>query len=165
MIYRTTDKLFTFTKNKEVGGFCSNMYPARIEYEGRVWKHSEGLFQALRFDDVRIIGAINKESNPMTAKKIAQSYMSDWVIKPYSDRDIANMKLAISLKFSQNLSLKEELLKTEDKIIIEDVTKRMGGSSLYWGMANVLPDMWIGENVLGHLLMDYRDEMNYLFDF
>jgi len=165
MIYNTNNNLYTFSKNKEEGGFCSNMYPASIEYRGRKWKHSEGLFQSMRFNDVEIITLINRESNPMKSKRIAYEYMDKFVVKPYSDNDIANMQLCISLKFTQNLDLKEKLLATEDKIIIEDVTKRLGGSSIFWGMANVVEDLWIGENKLGDLLMDFRDQMNTLFEF
>ena len=69
------------------------------------------------------------------------------------------MKMCIRLKLEQHPQLVAELLATKDALIVEDVTKRGDkGGNLFWG-AMLVNEEWIGQNVLGKLWMDLREEL------
>jgi predicted NAD-dependent protein-ADP-ribosyltransferase YbiA (DUF1768 family) len=70
--------IISFTKVKLPYGWMGNMIQCPIEYKGRKWFHTEGLFQALRFDETGemdfsvssnsgIMLEIQQEKNPMKA--------------------------------------------------------------------------------------------------
>lgn len=71
------------------------------------------------------------------------------------------MKEACMFKFQQNPDLKEELLETENKLLVEaSPYDRIWGIGLRSEDPNFL-DMskWRGKNLLGKVLMDVRDEL------
>jgi predicted NAD-dependent protein-ADP-ribosyltransferase YbiA (DUF1768 family) len=63
----------------------------------------------------------------------------------------------VRLKFDQNLVLKRKLLITGDHIILENIGSRNGERHLFWGMKKVNGE-WIGNNMMGRILMELRDE-------
>ncbi len=71
---------------KEPNGWMGNMAPYPITYNGQVWRTSEALFQAMRFNDPLIKGLIQAENSPMAAKMIAKKtiYRKHRIIKPMS---------------------------------------------------------------------------------
>lgn len=156
-------EIITFTSSNLPYGWMGNMAgfykgkPLTIEYEGKIWKTTENLFQALRFDDLGIQGLIRKE-NGYNGKKVAKRFTADMCIKPLGRQDILNMVLCVRLKIEQHPELYKELIDTGEKIIIEDVTKRIGGTGMFWGSAK-LNQHWIGHNVLGHVYMYLRDDI------
>ena len=157
MIIHKDKNIVSFTKVKLPYGWMGNMSPYSIEFEGGMWYHTEGLFQALRMKNSEIVSMIQKEKNPMKAKMISKKYKEYRVVAPFSETDIDNMKLCLQLKFNQHPELKEQLIETQDSFIIEDVTSRMSGSGVFWGMG-LVENYWIGENKLGNLLMELRRE-------
>lgn len=154
-------KVITFTSSKSYYGWMGNMSgyinkkPLTIEYEGKLWKTTENLFQALRFDDLGIQGLIRKE-NGFNGKKVAKRFTSDMSIKPLSRKDLENMLLCVRLKVNQHPEVYTLLKETGDSYIIEDVTFRQGGTGLFWGAAK-LNQHWIGHNALGKIWMHVRD--------
>lgn len=147
----------SFTKVALPFGWLGNMSPYPIVYKGQKWRTTEALFQALRFDDEEIIEAIRLEKSPMGAKMKAKKYKECMVIAPMGDDDIRNMQICIRLKIEQHPGLLEELLKTYDLPIYEDVTSRPRGSGLFWG-AMKTDEGWIGKNILGKIWMELRSE-------
>lgn len=68
MIIKNDPTIISFTKTSLPNGFLGNMFPSPIEYDGKVWKTAEAIFQALRFDDDEIRELIRAERSPMFAK-------------------------------------------------------------------------------------------------
>jgi ribA/ribD-fused uncharacterized protein len=148
----------TFTRVKLPHGWLGNMAPFPVKHDGKWWKTTEALFQALRFDDEAIAEEIRSEKSPMAVKMIAKREKTKMVVVPQSEQDLANMKMVLRLKLEQHQELKQQLLDTGNETIIEDCSKRPGGSGNFWGA--VLKDgQWIGENMLGGMWMKLRDEL------
>lgn len=147
-----------FTKVKLPFGWLGNMSPYPIEFEGVVWRTAEALFQAMRFNDEEIKGLIRANKSPMGAKMAAKKHALAMTIQPQSDKDKLNMKTVLRCKLTQHPELKEQLIQTKDRQIIEDCTKRQRGSGLFWGAA-LIDGEWVGQNVLGELWMQLREEL------
>lgn len=145
----------TFTKVKLQWGFLSNMSPHPVTHDGQVWRTTEALFQALRFENPTIQEAIRREKSPMAAKMVAKRNKGDMGFEPGSPKDLANMRLVLRLKVDQHPSLRKALLETGDAVIVEDCTSRRAS---IWGARRV-GDRWEGDNLLGKLWMELRDEL------
>ena len=155
----TSDEI-SCTKTKLPFGWLGNMSPFPLEWKEHKWRTAEALFQALRFDEeAEIREEIRAAKSPMTAKMIAKKFVDQMVIKPQSPQDIKNMTLVLQLKIDQHPKLKKALFETKKRNIIEDCTKRQRGSGLFWGAART-EDCWIGENTLGELWMNIRNQLN-----
>ena len=81
------------------------------------------------------------------------------IVEPMSTPDLNNMRICLHLKMDAHPELAERLIATGDERIIEDCTNRPRGSGLFWGAKNDDGE-WIGENWLGRLLMELREELN-----
>jgi ribA/ribD-fused uncharacterized protein len=150
----------SFTKTTLPYGWLGNMFPAPINYKDQVWRTSEALFQALRFNDQEIREVIRGKVSPLVAKNICKrkDYLARRVVEPMSDQDAENMRLCLRLKFDQHPDLREKLLKTGDHIIFEDVSARNGARHKFWGAVKI-NDQLDGQNILGKLLMELREEL------
>jgi ribA/ribD-fused uncharacterized protein len=150
----------SFTKTELPYGWLGNMFAAPITYNGQIWRTSEALFQALRFEDVTIREMIRNEKSPMSAKMVAKQkvYRTKRVVEPMTTEDIENMRLCLRIKFDQHSELREKLLKTEDHIIFEDVSARNRARHKFWGAVKTNGQL-DGQNMLGNLLMELREEL------
>lgn len=146
-----------FTKVNLPYGWLGNMYGSPIVYKGKIWKTSEALFQALRFEDEEIKEEIRNELSPMGAKMKAKKHKMKMVIMPMSDEDVELMRRVVRLKFEQNLELKEKLIKTGEHILVENIGNRKGVRHLFWGMKKE-NGAWLGKNMMGKILMELRGE-------
>jgi ribA/ribD-fused uncharacterized protein len=153
-------QIIAFTKVALSYGWLSNMAPYPVTYAGLKWKTTEALFQALRFgpdDSVRDL--IREQKSPMTAKMIAKKHASRRIVTPMTKEDVSLMKQVLSLKLETYPDLQQQLLNTDDAFIVEDVTNRFNGTGIFWG-ARLLPEgIWDGNNALGYLWMELRDEL------
>lgn len=147
-----------FTKVDLPYGWLGNMYGSPVEYQGVVWRTSEALFQALRFNDPVIRELIRNEKSPMGAKMRAKASKARIVVQPMSDQDVANMRMVVRLKFEQNLVLLRKLLITGDHTIIENIGQRNGERHLFWGIKKVNGE-WKGNNMMGRILMELRTQL------
>ena len=139
-----------FTKVKLPYGWLGNMAPYPVEYDGRLWRTTEALFQALRFSDKDIQEKIREQKSPMAAKMAAKAVKWLMTVEPQSSEDLANMAKCLRLKLATHIQLKALLLATGEARIIEDCTSRPHGSGLFWGAAKQ-DGVWVGENKLGAL--------------
>jgi len=140
-------------------GCWGNMAPYSVVHKGKVYRTTEALFQALRFDDEEVIDAIQAEKSPMSAKFVAKRHRAKMVVEPMGDEDLDNMRLCLRLKVEQHPELAEALLETGDELIVEDCTKRQRGTGLLWGAA-LVDGQWLGENWLGKLWMELRASLH-----
>lgn len=148
-----------FTKVALPYGWLGNMSPHMVKYDGKLWKTSEALFQGLRFWDFpEIREEIRNAKSPMAAKMIAKKYRKLLNGKVMDEDDLKRMKLVLMLKLERNPDLKRKLLATGNSVIIEDCSKRKGGSGKFWGAART-ENGWEGENHLGKLWMEIREEL------
>jgi ribA/ribD-fused uncharacterized protein len=150
----------TFTKVKLPFGWLGNMSPFPINHDGKEWRTTEALFQSLRFDKEEIKKAIREQKSPMAAKLVAKGRIGEATIELLSQQDLENMRLCLRLKVEQHPKLKQQLLDTNNATIIENVTKRgRRGSNLFWGALQNKDGTWEGQNWLGKLWMELRDEL------
>ena len=150
--------IITFTKVKLPFGWLGNMSPHPIEYDGKIWRTSEALFQGLRFNDEEIREIIRSEKSPMSAKMKAKKYKELMSVIPMSEKDEENMKMCVKLKINQHEIIRFRLKSTRKSLIIEDIGNRKGGRHLFWG-AKKVDGKWIGENMMGKIWMEFRDEL------
>ena len=144
-----------FTKVRLPYGWLGNMSPFPIQADGRLWQTAEALFQARRFAHAECIDAIHTATSPMEAKRIANEHVSQMVIEPRSAADVDNMRRVLRLKIDQHPQLKAMLLETHGRII-EDCSARP--KAIFWG-ARRTPDGWEGQNMLGRLWMELREQL------
>jgi predicted NAD-dependent protein-ADP-ribosyltransferase YbiA (DUF1768 family) len=104
------------------------MAPLAVVHEDIRYRTTEALFQVLRFSDLAIREDIRKQASPMAAKMIAKKNRSQMVVIPQSQRDLDNMAMVLRLKIEQHPQLVVSLLATKQSLIVEDCTKRPGGS-------------------------------------
>lgn len=116
---------------------------------------SEALYQACRFPhlpDVQklIIG----QASPMTAKMKSKPYRKD--SRPDWDEQRVNiMRWCLRVKLAQHWDkFGELLLSTEDRPIVEESYRDQ-----YWGAKPLDRQTLLGENVLGKLLVELREQL------
>ncbi len=149
-----------FTKVSLPYGWLGNMSPYKVYFQGKEWRTTEALFQAMRFEDVEIKEAIRLEKSPMGAKFKAKKHKDKMVINPMGNIDKTNMETCVKLKLKQHPDLKKMLIETRSSLIYEDVsTRKNRGSSLFWGAVLNEDGSLDGENVLGKIWMDERNKL------
>ena len=147
-----------------IGKQClSQWYMAPMTIDGVYYNCMEQYLMAEKartFGDDDTEALIMAEYNQMTIKKLGRQVAGydDEVWK--ADRQEISVRGNI-YKFAQNPKLKEFLLSTGDKIIVEASPK-----DLIWGIGldenhpdAVVPSRWQGENLLGFALMEVREHL------
>ena len=152
------DDEITFTKVDLPYGWLGNMSSFPIKYDGKVWRTTEALFQALRFEDDEIREAIRAEKSPMGAKMKAKKNKDMMSTIPMSKEDVENMRLCVKLKLEQHEPIRFRLKATGSSLIIEDIGKRNGERHKFWG-AKSENGKWVGENMMGKIWMELREQL------
>lgn len=142
-------------KVKDPHGHWGNMAPYPVEFRGKVYRTTEALFQALRFEDEEVKREIREEKSPMSAKFVVKKHKDRMAVVPKSEADLTNMRVCLKLKVEQHPGLRRLLVASGEALIVEDCTNRQRGSGLFWGAALVGGE-WRGENWLGRLWMELR---------
>lgn len=126
--------------------WLSNYHPTPVHYEGGIYPSSENAYQAAKttYADEREAFEI---ATPNQAKKMGRALhiREDW--------DLIKLEVMYEIlkdKFTRNKVLKQALLDTGDRILEET----NWWNDKYWGVCN-----GVGDNHLGHLLMQIRDEL------
>ncbi len=148
-----------FHKTKEANGALSNMAAEfKLVVNGIAILTSEALYQACRFPsrpDVQEI--IIAQASPMSAKMKSKPYRKEFTRKDWEDVKVDIMRWCLSVKLAQNFSSFAKILRsTGHKDIVEKSTK-----DKFWGAMEdkTDPNKLVGENVLGKLLMELREEL------
>jgi ribA/ribD-fused uncharacterized protein len=129
----------------------SNFSSYPITLDGKVWPTTEHYFQAAKFTDEEVREAIRLAKNPYCAFKMGRSRDYTSVMRQdWGTHRLVAMMTAIRAKFTQHGTLKETLLATGTKEIVEDSPR-----DDYWGIGK----NGDGTNHLGKLLMQLRDEL------
>ena len=147
-----------FNGVKEPNGWMGNMAPYPIKFDGKVWRTSEALFQSMRFDDDSVKEIIRGEKSPMGAKMKAKKNRDQMVVVPMSELDVENMRKCVKMKFDAHPQLKRQLMNTKDSFIYEDIGNRNGERHKFWGAKKLSESEGDGNNMMGKILMDLREE-------
>ena len=147
-----------FNGVKEPNGWMGNMAPYPIKFDGKVWRTSEALFQSMRFDDDSVKEIIRGEKSPMGAKMKAKKNRDQMVVVPMSELDVENMRKCVKMKFDAHPQLKRQLMNTKDAFIYEDIGNRNGERHKFWGAKKLSESEGDGNNMMGKILMDLREE-------
>lgn len=152
-----------FWLNKGDNAYLSQWYNSEFEVDGLVYKNAEQYMMAQKakcFKDEEVFGEILRTIDPKEIKALGRK------VKGFNDTEWDRLKRGIVLKgniakFSQSEKLKGKLLATDDALLVE--------ASPYdsvWGIGlkedNPLAwdkDTWKGQNLLGYILMDVREQM------
>ncbi|MDX2174022.1 MAG: NADAR family protein [Bacteroidota bacterium] len=135
--------------------FCDNLYTYKTAEHYMMVKKAE------LFNDLKIIDQIVKCDSPKEAKALGRLVKNfDSVI--WDSNKYKIVKQGNVLKFSQNQELKNFLLETGNKVIVEASPR-----DVIWGIGmgetnpkSLNPNTWRGKNLLGFALMEVRDEIN-----
>lgn len=133
--------------------FLSNFYEHPFYYNGLQWKTVEHAFQAAKCLRTDEYDKIHAAKTPGEAKRLGRkvSLRPDW---DEARNDV--MRECLLMKFLTNPELLEKLCATKDALLIEGNT----WNDRYWGQVRDAQGQWNGQNMLGKLLMEIRD--NYL---
>ncbi len=140
--------------DEEFGGFSNMSNDFKVRVNGILMKNTEALYQACRFPDgIDIQREIVKQGSGMTAKMKSKRFRSqtrsDW-----DEVRVDIMRWCIRVKLAQNfLGFGKLLESTGDKPIVEYSHK-----DTFWGAVLSKEGVLKGQNVLGKLLMEVRDE-------
>jgi len=147
-----------FRKTRETWGGLSNMaagFPLSVG--GVRILTSEALYQACRFPNrPDVQRRIVAEKSPMSAKMVGKPHRAE-TRADWDQVRVEVMRWCLRLKLKQNRSSFERLLRaTGDREIVEDSHK-----DTFWGakMSPQDPDVLIGQNVLGRLLVELREQV------
>ena len=128
--------------------FLSNFYEAAVYVEGVRWPTVEHAYQAAKTDDEASVKLIREATTPGIAKKLGQSVSlrPDW-----NDVRFQIMERLIREKF-KNPFLRNMLIETGEAELIEGNY----WNDRVWGVCLRKNE---GQNLLGKLLMQVRDEV------
>jgi len=141
----------------------SQWYPASFEVDAIHYPTAEHFMMAEKariFDDSETLEKILQAKSPAQAKKFGR------MVKNYDEQTWRkNRFLAVVqgnvAKFSQNTELKEFLLNTKNRILVEASPR-----DLIWGIGLAAdhqhaenPHQWRGQNLLGFALMAAREQI------
>lgn len=154
--YKLSD-VVVFNKVSEPFGGLSNMAPNfRLNVIGCDIKSSEALYQACRFPHLPDVqNKIISQASPMTAKMVGKPYRAN-SRRDWQDVRIQVMKWVLRVKLAQNWdSFSKLLIESGDRPIVE-----LSRKDDFWGAKMIEPDLLIGVNALGRLLMQLREQIN-----
>lgn len=169
--YRKANIKFLFfwghqpSKDGSVTKSCfSQWWPSVFNVDGIAYKTAEHYMMAEKarlFNDDEQLKAILESNHPMKAKQLGRQVRN---FKPeiWDKHKYEIVKQGNYYKFSQNKDLKEVLINTKNRVLVESSPR-----DRIWGIGMTEnnekchnPSLWRGENLLGFALMEVRDKMN-----
>ena len=152
-IYEVQDGAIRFYRaNEKPYGAFSNLYPRRIEFEGRTYPTSEHAYQAGKASKPAVREWILNAPSPSLAAMAAHGLYVWDVVPNWAQIKFDRMRAVLRAKFDQHADLKELLLSTGDIRLVEAGTVSNAVNRL-WGEVDGK-----GENTLGVMLMELRSE-------
>jgi len=155
---KTTDKYVFFWNGIYSQWFLSNFVIDGFEYNSceQFMMHQK----ALLFEDFEIADKIMKENNPASQKSLGKQVKG--FDKGVWDRNCFSIVYRGNYaKFTQNESLKKQLLATENRTLVE-----ASPVDFIWGIerpvdyqGNENPTNWRGLNLLGFAIMTVRNQI------
>lgn len=127
----------------------TNFYQFPVKIDGKVWPTTEHYYQAQKFTDNSLQEEIRKLRSPRDAFDFTRTV--NYAVRPdWRSVNLNIMLKAVRAKFTQNPTLKNLLLNTDDKILVENAGKN---DDFFGAGAD-----FNGHNHLGQILMQVREE-------
>lgn len=140
----------------------SNMSQHPIEVEGVQYPTVEHYFQGMKakeFGDKEMEEKIVKAKTPKAVKAMGKK-VKNFIKEVWDAKRDEVMRTGVRAKFIQHPELRKQLLETGDRPIGEADAR-----NLYWGIGTAVtsekskfPEKWRGQNKMGKLLMELREE-------
>ena len=143
--------------------FLSNFFTCEIEHQGIKYTSVESFYVAMKVNDQQLINGkyytpgdfremISMIKNPAEVKRIGSKVK---LRTGWDDKKLEIMNWAVRQKFKSNIQLKEMLLGTLNQELVEENYWH----DTYWGKCTCNKCGNKGENNLGKILMEVRDEL------
>lgn len=145
-------------------GYMSNFYPAAFSYAGKHFCSSE---QFMMYHKVMVFGqtALSEQimltEDPEEMKRLGRTRFANYDDNLWWQISYTIVKRGVRAKFEQNPALLEQLLQTDEQILIE-----CAPMDSKWSIGRAVDDpacdnprSWNGLNYLGRILMEVRDEL------
>lgn len=148
-IHRHCKEIKMIKEFKGEYGFLSNFWKAPVEYEGGLYPTVEHAFQAAKTLSGKQRANIMMCGSPGESKEMGRkvTLRTDW-----EKVKVGIMNDILRDKFTRHKGLRKKLLDTKGKKLQEGNT----WDDRFWG---VCLKTGVGENYLGKLLMDLREEL------
>ena len=151
-------------KGKKVGKTCfSQWYEIDFDVDGHKYNCAEQYMMAQKawlFKDISTFGKILNASDPKEIKQLGRE-VKNFDANKWNEHKFEIVKKGNLSKFSCNPELRDFLLSTGEKILVEaspyDQIWGIGLKETVPGIEN--PVNWKGQNLLGFALMEVRDEL------
>jgi ribA/ribD-fused uncharacterized protein len=142
-----------YRANEKPYGAFSNLFRRPMEFEGRMYPTAEHAYQAgkARKDEVR--DWILSAPTPSLVAMAAHGLYTWDIVPEWSRTKFDRMREVLKAKFSQHEDLKKLLLSTGNARLVE-AGRTDNAVNRTWGEVNGK-----GQNMLGVLLMEVRDEI------
>lgn len=137
--------IYFYSVNEKYGGF-SNFSENGILYHEKYYPTVEHFYQAQKFDDVAYSEKIRNANSPKVASELGKTRAIK-LKENWDDIKVELMTYAVRNKFQNNLNLKDLLLSTGKKLLVEN-----SPYDNYWGIGKTGE----GYNQLGNILMRIR---------
>lgn len=139
----------------------SQWYPAPFKIDGISYPTAEHYMMAEKarlFGDQNILERILEASHPSQAKKLGRQ-IANFDYEVWNTRRFEVVVAGNVAKFGQNAQLKEFLLNTGQRVLVEaSPVDRIWGIGMAQDDPQIEnPDSWQGLNLLGYALMEARD--------
>lgn len=142
-----------YRANEKPFGAFSNLYRRPIVFEGQTFLTAEHAYQAGKARKPEVRTWLMSAPSPALLAMAAHG-LYYWDITPgWSTKKFGRMKAILLAKFTQHEDLKSLLLGTGSARLVESATVDNAVNRL-WGEVN-----GVGQNKLGTLLMEVRDEL------
>ncbi len=142
-----------YRANERPYGAFSNLFRREFIFEGEVFPTAEHAYQAGKARKPQVKAWLMSAPSPALLAMAAHG-LYYWDIAPnWSTTKFDRMKRILRAKFDSHQDLKELLLGTDDRRLVETATTDSPVNRL-WGEVNGQ-----GKNMLGVLLMEVRDEL------
>lgn len=145
----------------DVNSSLSQWYDSEFEDENGIRYHSAEQYmmaaKARLFEDSESLKEIMAELDIAKVKELGRQ-VQNFNQELYDSNKIQIIHKANQLKFEQNSKIREALLKTANYVIVEaNPNDTVYTCGLKEDDENITyPDKWLGENILGFVLMDIR---------
>ena len=142
-----------FYRSSRPYGFLSNLYKCSVEFEGRMFRSSEDAYQFGKPKDIATAEWLVSAPKPHLCAVAAHALLP-WDIRPdWNGIKLERMRKVVMAKFEQNEDLREMLLATGKRWLMED-----SPTDKFWGIGK----KGDGCNFLGQILMETRKYFRYV---
>lgn len=141
----------------------SQWWPSELTENNVIYKTAEHYMmahKALLFNDQEVFERIIQKESPKDVKDLGRQ-IRNFDPEVWDNNKFQIVKQGNLLKFSQNEQLKQFLIQTKNKVLVEaSPVDKIWGIGLTEDDTNAQnPKEWKGENLLGFALMEVRDEI------